>query len=119
MHRFFAAFVLLSASLPAYQEAPPVRIYRIQERQPVKRVEPAYPALARQRRISGIVTFTVRVGTDGTVLSAKLISGHPLLVRAAAEALRQWVYEPMPAEVITRARVTFELGDIEPQPVIF
>ena len=54
----------------------------------VKKVDPVYPPLARQARISGVVKLRATIGTDGAVKNLHVISGHPLLVprpsRAAA-----------------------------------
>ncbi len=82
---------------------------------PVKTVEPIYPPLARQARISGIVRFTLRIAKDGSIQSIQLISGHPLLVPAALEAVKQYVYNPVllngsPVEAVTRVDVHFVLG---------
>lgn len=86
MHRFVVLFVLISPFLSA-QDA---RI-RVAEdaRNIVSRVEPVYPSFAREMRISGIVKFAVIVAKDGTVQNLRLISGHPLLVASAAEAVKQ------------------------------
>jgi TonB family protein len=59
-----------------------------------KRVEPTYPPLAKAARISGVVVVEVTVDTDGKVIAARAISGHPLLKDAAVEAARQWVFQP-------------------------
>jgi protein TonB len=81
----------------------------------IKRVVPAYPPLARQARIQGTVRFTAIIGRDGTIQNLQLVSGHPLLVPAATEAIRQWVYKPTilnteTVEVITQIEFTFTLG---------
>jgi TonB family protein len=86
----------------------------VQERALLHKVEPVYPALARQARIRGTVRFTVIIAKDGHVLSAQLVSGHPLLVTAAQEAVSQWVYRPtllngQPVEVVTNVDVNFAL----------
>jgi TonB family protein len=60
----------------------------------IKKVDPVYPALARQARIQGVVRFTVRTAKDGSIQNIQLVSGHPLLVEAAQDALKQWVYSP-------------------------
>jgi TonB family protein len=60
----------------------------------VKRVTPQYPAEAKAARIEGAVRFTALLGKDGTVKDLQLISGHPLLVQAAMDAVKQWVYQP-------------------------
>jgi TonB family protein len=95
-----------------------------QERKLVKKIEPIYPPLARAARITGNVIFTVVVGKDGSILNFQLVSGHPLLVPSATETLRKFAYLPTiiggsAVEVVTRVRFKFELGFIEPQPVIF
>ena len=81
----------------------------------IKRVVPQYPPLAVQARVQGTVRFTAIIGKDGTIQNLQLISGHPLLVRAAREAITQWVYKPTilntePVEVITQIDFTFTLS---------
>ncbi|MGD0015442.1 MAG: energy transducer TonB [Bryobacteraceae bacterium] len=77
--------------------------------------DPEYPPLARQARIQGVVRFTAIIGTDGTIQNLQLISGHPLLVPAAQEAVRTWKYRSTflngeAVEVITQIDVPFRLG---------
>ncbi|HWB83002.1 MAG TPA: TonB family protein [Bryobacteraceae bacterium] len=55
---------------------------------------PEYPALARQARITGTVTLQATVGADGRVKDVKILRGHPLLQKAAIDAVKQWVYRP-------------------------
>ncbi len=59
-----------------------------------KRVEPAYPPLAKAAQVSGAVVVEVTVDTEGKVMAARAISGHPLLKDAAITAARQWVFVP-------------------------
>jgi protein TonB len=78
------------------------------------RVEPIYPEAAREYNIEGIVKLSAVIGTDGHVLSLVLQSGHPLLVAAALNAVKQWRYEPMflngdPVEVVTAIEVMVSL----------
>ena len=54
---------------------------------------PQYPALAKQARISGVVRLAAVIGKEGNVIDLKVISGHPLLIPAALEAVQQWVYQ--------------------------
>jgi TonB family protein len=80
----------------------------------VRRVEPVYPQQAVQSRISGVVRLTVTINKDGTVQDIKVISGHPLFVPPAIEAVKQWVYRPTlvngaPVETTTQANVEFRL----------
>ncbi len=75
---------------------------------------PPYPPLARQQRISGVVRLNAVIGKDGTVEQLSVASGHPLLIRAAVDAVSQWRYRPTllngePVEVITQIDVHFTL----------
>jgi len=86
----------------------------IQEANLIKKIDAVYPPLAVQARISGQVQFTVIIGKDGSLLNIQLISGHPLLVAAARDAVKQYVYKPTllngnPVEVITQVDVNFSL----------
>ena len=75
---------------------------------------PIYPPLARQARIEGVVRLEAVISRDGAVLSLRAVSGHPMLIRAAVAAVRQWVFRPTslngdPVEVATEIEVNFTL----------
>ena len=77
--------------------------------------KPVYPKLAQQMRISGIVKLGVLIGEDGSVERIRLLSGHPLLVPAAMDAVKHWRYEPvlrdgLPAVVPTIVEIGFRFG---------
>lgn len=79
----------------------------------LEKVEPTYPALAKTSGIQGTVRIALTIGGDGRVREAKAISGHPLLIPVALEAVRQWVYKPtlldkQPVEVMTTVEVKFD-----------
>src|SRR5580658_2497406 len=81
----------------------------------INRVQPVYPPLARQTRISGTVRLHAIISKSGSVESLEVISGHPLLVRAAMDAVQQWKYKPTllngePVEVDTTIDVIFSLN---------
>ena len=81
----------------------------------VRQPKPAYPPLAKQARIQGLVRFNAVIGKDGSIQNLTLVSGHPLLVPSATEAVRQWVYQPTllnnePVEVVTQIDVNFTLS---------
>lgn len=81
----------------------------------VNRVQPVYPPLARQTRISGTVRLHAIIGKDGGVSQLSVESGHPLLVQSALDAVRQWRYQPTllngePVEVDTEIDVIFSLA---------
>ena len=61
----------------------------------VKRVEPAYPAIAQLAAIDGVVILDAIVDEHGRVQSLKVLRGHPLLAKAATDAVQQWEYEPL------------------------
>jgi protein TonB len=56
--------------------------------------EPVYPVLARQSKIAGAVVIDAVIDTQGNVVEMRTVSGQPILVLAAMEALRHWKYEP-------------------------
>jgi periplasmic protein TonB len=81
----------------------------------VNKVQPSYPPLARQTRISGTVKLHAIIGKDGVVTQLQVISGHPLLVQSALDAVKQWRYQPTllngePVEVDTEIDVIFSLA---------
>src|SRR5690242_17237389 len=81
----------------------------------VNRVTPQYPPLARQTRISGTVRLHAIIDKDGTVKELEVLSGHPLLVQSALDAVRQWRYRPTllngePVQVDTTIDVIFSLN---------
>lgn len=80
----------------------------------IHRVEPEYPVLAKEMRLTGTVELQARIGTDGTVQALEVVSGNPILARAAMEAVQQWRYQPtrldgQPVEVETHITVTFSM----------
>jgi protein TonB len=60
----------------------------------VHRLDPVYPALARQIHLEGTVQLHAIIGRDGTIQSLEVLSGHPLLIQSALDAVRQWRYRP-------------------------
>jgi len=86
----------------------------VQQAKLVSQPKPVYPPLARQARIQGTVRFTAIIGVDGHIQNLTLVTGHPLLVPSAQEAVKQWVYQPTllngePVEVVTQIDVNFTL----------
>jgi protein TonB len=80
----------------------------------LKQEEPPYPPLARKGRIQGRVRMQAIIGTDGRIKDLTVLSGPPLLVEAAVNAVRHWVYRPTvlnhnPVEVNTEIIMRFEL----------
>ncbi|MGA2022528.1 MAG: TonB family protein [Candidatus Sulfotelmatobacter sp.] len=81
----------------------------------VRKVNPTYPPLARQARISGTVILRAVISKDGSIENLSLVSGHPMLAPAAIDAVKQWKYKPYllngePVEVDTEVQVNFTLA---------
>lgn len=82
----------------------------------IRRVQPVYPPLARSARVQGAVVLFAVISQAGTIQNLRLVSGHPMLVPAAIEAVSQWRYRPYilnsePIEVETQITVNFILGN--------
>jgi len=80
----------------------------------IHRVEPAYPTLAKAARVQGEVLLRAVIDKNGDIQDLTLISGHPMLVPSAIEAVKQWRYKPyllngQPVEVETTINVIFAL----------
>lgn len=81
----------------------------------LEKVPPVYPPLARQTRIQGTVRLHAIIGKDGSVKQLEVMSGHPLLVQSALDAVKKWQYEPVllngePVEVDTTIDVIYALN---------
>jgi len=79
------------------------------------RVQPVYPLLARQARVQGMVELRAIISKTGRIENLSVLTGPPLLVRAAKDAVLQWRYRPYllngePIEVETEVTVNFVLG---------
>jgi len=88
---------------------------QVQAAKLTNKVTPMYPPLARQTRISGTVRLHAIIAKNGTVEQLEVISGHPLLVQAALDAVRQWKYQATTlngenVEVDTTIDVIFSLN---------
>jgi protein TonB len=108
--RVLAGAGVLTRSFPGYRPLPPEWdgvLARVRAAQPpapqqaalsndrvLASVKPAYPPLAKQARIQGVVRISVKIGADGKLAASTLISGHPLLVPAALDALKQYTFAP-------------------------
>jgi TonB family protein len=80
----------------------------------IGRTEPEYPSEARAAHRSGTVVLEVQVAEDGSVSNIRTLSGDPLLAAAAAEAVRNWRYQPYrqhdhPAQFQTDVTLSFSL----------
>jgi len=81
----------------------------------IRKVQPIYPPLARAARIQGPVVLAAVISKAGTIDNLHALSGHPMLIPAAIEAVSQWRYRPYilngePVEVETQITVNFNLS---------
>jgi protein TonB len=99
---------------PAVQ---PVRVGGgVREPRKVRSVAPVYPDLAVKARVQGRVILECQIDVRGRVVEVNVLRGNPLLLDAAVEAVRQWVYTPtllngVPVPVLMAVTVTFQLTD--------
>ena len=110
--------VAASAAVPKFVPVTPQRV-RISQGVTrgllVHRVEPTYPPLARAARVQGDVILSAVIDINGEIKNLQLVSGHPMLVPAAVDAVKQWRYKPyllngQPVEVETTITVIFALS---------
>jgi len=81
----------------------------------LRRVDPVYPPLAKIARIQGPVVLVAVISKAGTIDNLHAVSGPPMLVPAAVNAVRQWRYRPYilnnePIEVETQITINFLLS---------
>jgi periplasmic protein TonB len=93
---------------------PPLRVSRLNEGSIIRRVKPAYPALAKLAGIQGDVLIEAMISRNGTIENLRVLSGHPTLAASAKEAVAQWQFRPYilngkPIEVVTQITVEFKL----------
>lgn len=95
--------------------APQFRKSNLLEGNLIRKVQPVYPPLARTARVQGSVVLAALISKDGTIEDLRLLTGHPMLARAAIDAVKQWRYKPYilngdAIEVETQITVNFNLG---------
>jgi TonB family protein len=81
----------------------------------IHQVAPVYPPIAKTAHISGTVVLHAIIAKDGTIEQLKVVSGPPLLLKSAMDAVQQWVYRPTlangdPVRVDTTMSVVYTLG---------
>lgn len=97
------------------QTSHPLRISSMLPGSLIRKVQPVYPVLAKSAHIQGTVVLEAVISKAGTIENLQLVSGHPMLVPAAIEAVRQWRYKPYilngdAIEVETQITVNFTLA---------
>ena len=79
------------------------------------KVNPLYPPEAKEAGIEGVVQLQVLIAADGTAKDILILNGDAVLAQAAAEAVKQWVWEQTllngdPVEVIAQVDVNYTLA---------
>jgi protein TonB len=102
-------------ALPPAASKPTFRTSSMLQGSLVRRVDPVYPPLARSARVQGQVVLAAIISKAGTIQHLQVLSGHPMLVNAALDAVSQWRYRPyvLNGEVIeveTQITVNFKLN---------
>jgi len=101
---------------PPKPKPKPVRVGgNVQESRLIRQVKPVYPPMAQKARVQGDVVLDVEVDEEGNVTEITVKSGHPLLVPAARDAVKQWKYSPTllngePTPVMAEVTVKFKLS---------
>jgi len=98
------ATLLLFLTQSAAQES-------VSKRKLLDHTPPSYPALARNMGLQGVVKLDVLVLADGTVKTAGVQGGHPVLAQAAVSAVRQWRWEARTHESHEIVQVKFAPND--------
>ena len=77
-------------------------------RRVVSKRPPHYPELAKKMNLTGTVKLEVLVGPDGAVKHVSVLGGHPILVNATVDAVKEWKYESARAETVEQINVAFK-----------
>jgi protein TonB len=107
---------LPSGPPPPPPKAAPVRVGgEIREPTRTVYVQPIYPEIAKQARVSGVVILEAIIDPNGNVTNISVLRSIPLLDQSAMDAVRQWRYQPtllngVPVPIVMTVTVTFNLG---------
>lgn len=108
---------LISSTAPPPKVAAPQKLRissGVAEGNLVNRVEPQYPQMAKVAHVQGDVVLQALISKNGAIENLRAVSGHPILIQAAMEAVKQWRYKPYllngePVEVETTITVKFHM----------
>jgi periplasmic protein TonB len=100
---------------PAAEEVKRIRVSSLDPGRLIHMVQPVYPPIAKTAHIEGTVELSAVIGADGRVRDLNVIGGHPLLRKAAMDAVRQWIYKPPvlngeSVEIVAPIAVIFRLN---------
>jgi len=75
------------------------------------KVSPIYPELARRMNVAGKVKIEVVISPDGRVKTTRVVGGHPLLVQACQDAVKEWKFAPASEETTQIVEFEFRAAD--------
>jgi protein TonB len=108
---------ILGATSNAPKLAAPTRVrvsQGVSEGNLISQIKPPYPPMAKMARVQGAVVLQAVISKSGNIENLRVVSGHPMLVQSALDAVRQWRYRPYllngePVEVETQITLNFSL----------
>ncbi len=111
------AFSVLARCEAQSLKVPP----EIAEKNLIKRADAVVPPLAKAAHVSGKVLIQISISPQGDVTSWKVVSGHPILIQAALDAVKQWKYRPFlengqPVPAMTQVEITVSSGGSDEAP---
>ena len=98
------AVTILAASFASAQQS----TMEEGKRKVKSRTNPVFPDLARRMNITGKVKIEIVIASDGHVKSTKPVGGHPVLVQACVEAVKDWKFEAAPEETTQIVEFNFK-----------
>ncbi|HXJ16174.1 MAG TPA: energy transducer TonB [Candidatus Polarisedimenticolia bacterium] len=103
--------VLLACLLGMLFIGSPSALAQSAPRKVLKKVDPVYPTVLRERRIGGTVRLKATVRADGTVREVHVVGGNPILVESAISAVKLWRYSPGDGETTAEVVIHFHPYD--------
>jgi periplasmic protein TonB len=108
---------LISSAAPPPKVAAPQKLrvsQGVMDGQKVHDVTPVYPQMARIAHVQGAVVLRATISKTGNIENLQVVTGHPILIQAAMDAVKQWRYRPYllngePVEVDTVITVNFHM----------
>ena len=101
LSRRLGAFLVLAAAMvfSCAAEDQPKKISKTEGlNAATTKVQPEYPAMAKQLKIEGAVELEALVSENGTVEKVNIVSGNPILTRPASDAVKKWKFAPFTAD---------------------
>lgn len=100
--------LIATAAVPLWAQSEDANAPSASERKVITRVEPKYPSTLERLYIGGVVRLQVNIAANGTVESAQLLGGNPILGQSAIAAVKQWKYAPAKTKTQTVERLEFD-----------